>query len=236
MRRSLRSPHCLLYAAAGAALLFAPGCSKEEGPGKLFEEDGVWSLTQYNLDGDGLTTIDNGVRGDAFMMKFTAESTVVQLAMCGETEMDTPGNSQCKLLPNDTAWFCRCYAYAYEEDVMYWREFAAGETPPMVEFPDENAPASSTAPATSGGGDTDTDGGSGGAMGDTGGSMAGGDVMVQLGALPDITSTYQFRPLPVGNWGSDGSISSYVMQQKANSVFDQALDDPDGRPSCQPCI
>jgi hypothetical protein len=235
MRRTLRSPHRLLYAAVPAALiLFATGCSKDDGPGKLFEEEGVWSLTQYNVDGDGLTNIDNQVRGDAFLMKFTADRKVVQTAMCGEAETDTPGTSQCKLLVNETAWFCRCFAYAYQGDEMIWREFAAGETPPDVEYTEggNTPPPGSSAGSTATGGDTDTDGGGG----DTGSTGGGADTRIMLGAISGVASTYQFRPLPVSIWGSDGTASSYVMQQKANSIFDAVLDDPDGRPSCQPCI
>jgi hypothetical protein len=223
----------LLYAAASAAILLATACGDDEGPGKLFEEEGSWSLTQYNLDGGGLNSIDNDVRGDAFMLRFNASEKVVQTAMCGETEQDTPGNSQCKLIPQDTSWFCHCYAYAYEDDVMVWREFDAGSTPPEVTIDDASPGGSSASASASGtGGDTDTDGGGD----DSAGAPSGDAIRIELAALPNISSTYQFRPLPVGIWGSDGSISSYVLQQKAASVFDQALEDPEGRTSCQPCI
>lgn len=221
-------PPSLILGATCAALL-ATGCKEDEGPGKLFEEDGTWELTQYNLEGEGLQEVDPDNRGEAFLMKFDAQRQVVQTAMCAESETDDPATSVCRLVPQQTQWFCHCFAYAYQEDRMIWRQFTAGESPPMVPFTEGGS--TPTPPAT-GGADTDTDGGGGD---ETGGVAPGGDVDVMVAPFGMISSTYQFTPFPVGVFGSAGA-STFVFEQKAGSKFDQVFDDPDGRATCEPCI
>jgi hypothetical protein len=226
------SPHSVRYSLLLAALALPSGCGDDE-PGRLFEEDGTWELEQYNLDGEGLTEISADNRGAAFLMKFKASRRVVQVAMCGEVETDTPQTSLCRLLSGGTAWFCKCYAYAYQEDEMIWREFAPGSEPPSVPFTEGG---SNIPPASSGGGDTDTGGETDSGDSSDTSDGGGGDARINLSPVANISSTYSFRPLPFGVWGSDGSISSYVMQQRATSLFDQVLADPEGRPSCTPCV
>ena len=224
-------PHHVLMIGALLAVATTGGCKEDEGPGKLFEEDGTWELVQYDI-GDGLAAVDAQNREEAFMLKFDAGQQVVQTAMCAENETQTPTTSLCRLLENETQWFCRCFAYAYEGDRMLWQEFQPGETPPMVTFTDDGM--SSTPPATSGGGgDTDTDGGGGG---ETGAAPSGGGTEITVAPFGMISSTYGFRPLPTGVFGSQGASSNFIFSQKARSKFDQVFEDPDGRPSCTPCI
>lgn len=194
--------------------LGATAC-KDSGPGKLFEEDGVWSLQRFTLDGGTPIDINEMTRGDAFQLKFNAGPQVVTAAWCGSMETDDPITSTCRL-DTDAMWFCRCFAYAYEDDQMIWREFDAGNAPPDVPFDPD---------AASGGGGGGTGTGTGG--GD--GGMTGGDTLIQLGEVPNITSTYSFRGLPSGLFGSQGDVSQFIFQQKSPTIF--------GEVDCSPvCI
>ncbi len=205
---------------------FALGACKEEdtGPGKLFDEDGVFEVTFFSLDGAGLRMINTTNRAEAFLIKFDATENVVQTAMCGEDADDTPENSLCRLSPTGTQWNCNCYGYAFEESTMVWREFNAGDTPPEVVIGEVAEPMMGDT-------DTDTDGGGG-----DDGSAAGGDPMLNVGEVANIAATYTIGPLPMGIFGSDGNASLYQIQKKAPTKFDQVFADPDGRPVCSPCI
>jgi hypothetical protein len=105
----------------------------------LFDEDGVYSLERYDLDGAGFSEIDSNTRENAFLMKLDAGARVAQVAMCGETEGDLPSDSLCRVLGGETSsWFCSCYAYAFGGSEMLWRPFSPDETPPDVAFPGES--------------------------------------------------------------------------------------------------
>ncbi len=202
---------------AGACLV---GC-KDEPPKKLFEEAGVWSLTQHDVDADGsYTNVDFRSRGDAFLLRFDADHRVVQAAMCAANESDDPSTSLCKLEPSST-WFCKCFGYDFVESEMAWREFPAGSTPPEVSIDD--------AMSGGGGGGDEAEGGSGGVDGADGGA-APGTLLIQLAEIAGKANTYRFQPLPHGTFGSDGVSSGFVFQQKASSVFEPADE------VCTPCI
>lgn len=216
-------------ALASLALIgsFALGACKAEdpGPGKLFEEDGVFEVTHYSLDGAGLSPINVTNRAEAFLIKFDATENVVQTAMCAEDVDDTPETSLCRLSTSGTQWNCNCYGYAFEESQMAWREFNAGDMPPVVELGEVAEPMMGAT-------DTDTDGGGAG----DDGTVPEGDAMVNVGEVQNIGDTYTIGPLPVGIFGSDGLSSIYQLQRKAPMNFDQVFADPDGRAVCQPCI
>lgn len=199
----------LIALASTLSCTASSGCKEDEGPGKLFEEEGVWSLARYDLEGTGaLQDINKTSRGDAFMLKFEPEKGVVSTASCGEDEDKTPATSQCRLDPN-SSWFCRCFGYAFEESEMKWVEFEAGSLPPEVMFDDMMMMPAGT-----------------GTGGDTGAAMPGEPTIITVAELPDQASTIDFRPMPFGVFGSNGTSSRYVFQQKTPSVFDEVTCDP----------
>ena len=208
---------CALLLAAGTL----QGC-KEEEPGKLFDEEGVWSLQRYDT-GDGVQTLNPSTQKDAFLLKFEPGPKVVTAAACGMAlgVDDVPRESICRQNPSSTGWFCRCFAYAYEEDLMQWREFTAGEPPPSVDFEPPTA-------AEGGGGDS------------TGGG--GGDSYITLSVIDATPSKdYAFVPLPMGVFGSDGATSRYEFIQRAGMIFEGSPDDDnapatDPQAMCTPCV
>jgi len=201
-------------------LSLSVGACKEDPPTpKLFQEDGVWSVVNYDLTGSGdLKEIDTMNRRDAFMLHFDATEQVVTTASCVEDATDTPASSTCLLTPTTTEWLCQCFGYDFVRDEMLWREFDAGDIPPDVSLADLDDPGGGMASGTDGGG------------GD------GDDTLISLAEIPDVSSTYNFRPLPEGVFGSDGESSRYIFEARAASLFDRVFDDPDGRPGCEPCI
>jgi hypothetical protein len=217
-------------------LLLATGCPDDEGTPKLFDESGAWSLISYNLPGDGAPTeVDSMNRKDAFMLEFDPANSVVQTASCIDEGggLVTPADSPCNLTPSTTAWSCQCFAYAFENERMKWREFDAGTMPPVVTFDDAGGDGSPP-PAD--------DGGSGGATGDdggdeSGGAPSGGDFNIAVAEVANVSATYTFVPLPTGVFGSNGTNSRFILQRRAPSLFDRAVEaDPDGRATCEPCI
>lgn len=221
---SLRS---LISSALVAAALSVTGCADDPGPGKLFDEDGVFELTRFALGGSGLEEV-SGTKAKTFFLKFDETAGVVQTAMCSNDDIDDPTNSECSGF-TDSMWICQCFGYGFEEDQMAWQEFEAGGTIPIVKVGQEEVEED---PAE---GDTDTDGGSGG-------GEAGGDEPAPAGAIHQFTvaesageaATFDFTPLPAGVFGSDGLVSKFVFQKKAGSLFDPVLDN-DERPVCLPC-
>lgn len=182
-----------------AATLALTGCSSEdEGPGQLFDEQGVWELRQFSLEGNVLEPVSN-TRAEAFLMRF--EGNVVQTAMCAEDIDDTPGNSTCRLSGQDAEWFCECFAVRFEGDRMVWKSFEAGEDVPEAtfDFIDTNS------------------------------------TVLQVNNVENVAFTHGFQPMPGGVFGSDGSNSRYVFEQRPLDVFAQVFDDPDGRQTCAPC-
>jgi hypothetical protein len=214
------------------------GCSKPP-PGKLFDEDGVWTLVQYDI-GDGLDDLPH-TREDAFLMKFDAKAKVVTTAACTseENSATSPDDSPCHLSPDTTEWQCQCFAYAFQEEVMQWQEFPVGTAmPPKVKFdPDlvDGGGAVSAVGSDSGGG-SGTEGGEGG---ESGGASA--DVtVITISEIPERADTFDFRPLPTGVFGGT-NISHFIFEPRANGLFDQVYS-ADADPSevrkayCEPCV
>lgn len=192
------------------------GC-KEDPPGKLVDEDGVWSLLRYNTDGE-TEELNPGTQKDSFLMKFQADESVVTMAACGmETTDNTPGESVCRQNPSITGWLCQCFSYAYHIDTMQMRPFTAGDPPPEVEFVD---------PDEAGGGDTD-------------GASADSYTVITENQTP--VGTYAFTPLPMGVFGSDGEVDRFDFIRRADTIFDgpdpdmnSPYEDPEF--ACTPCI
>ena len=188
------------------------GC-KDEPPGKLFDEEGVWSMLTYDL-GDGQEDITAN-RKDAFLMKFEPDEGVVTTATCGMETANTPRDSVCRLSPSMTGWTCRCFGYAFEEETMQWREFMAGDPPPQFGFEPQGA-------GDDGGDESGTAGG------------GGGDTYVQVSKNATAASTIIFQPLPEDVFGSDGVINRFEFVERAASLMDEVYEDPQG--ACTPCI
>ncbi|MCA9709314.1 MAG: hypothetical protein KDK70_25955, partial [Myxococcales bacterium] len=113
----------------------AVGACKEDPPTpKLFDETGVWSVISYDLEGSGeLTEINTTNRRDAFMLHFDPVERVVTSAACIEPgQNETPADSPCLVSASTTEWQCRCFGYDFVREEMLWREFNAGDVPPMV--------------------------------------------------------------------------------------------------------
>lgn len=227
----------LVRGALVATLLTTFGC-EEEGPGKLFDEEGVWELTSFTLSGAGVTDVSRN-RAGTFFLKFDTKNRVVQTAMCANREAATPDNSECEGF-TDSQWHCQCFAYGFEEDQMAWQEFDAGTEPPKVKVGQtESDPPPSDGAETDEGSGSESGGGESSGGGEAGGGdepPAGGPVhQFTVAEFATIGSTYDFTPLPAGLFGSDGIGSKFVFQKKANSKFDPVLEG-DERPTCQPCI
>jgi hypothetical protein len=233
----------ILSALSVLCLAATVGCKEDPPTPTLFDEAGAWTLTRYDLEGSGdVMPINNNLRENAFMLLFEPEVKVVTTAACVnpvEGEF-TPANSSCLLAPSDTQWQCRCFAYAFEEDKMLWREFDAGTIPPEVTF-EMMADGGNTPPAggTAAGGTGDAGGTAGGgadAGAETGGTPAGADHQISLAEVADIAGSYTFLTLPLDVFGSNGSTSRFIFQTRSPLLFDRVYEDPDGRPGCTPCI
>ena len=214
----------LVLTALGLGLA-AGGCKDDPPTPKLFQERGTWSVVTYDLEGTGTQQdIDVMSRRDSFLIQFDTAEKVVTTAACVETDADTVADSLCLINPDDTHWSCRCFGYDFVRDQQLWREFTAGDVPPVVKLSDMDDPN-----ADGGGGDTGTSSGGGGGGGGT------GDTIVQVSEIEDVNSTFNFRPLPEDVFGSNGTSSRFVMQKRADSLFDKVFEDPEGRPPCTPC-
>ncbi len=203
-------------------------CADDPGPGKLFEEDGVFELTRFALSGSGLEELASN-KDKTFFLKFDAETAVVQTAMCSNDDIDDPTNSECRGF-TDSMWICQCFGYAFEEDQMAWQAFEPGGTVPVVKVGQTDAEED---PAV---GDTDTDGGTaGGDDGEGEPAPVGGIHQFTVAESAGEAATFDFTPLPAGVFGSDGLVSKFVFQKKARSLFEPVLENED-IPVCQPCI
>lgn len=209
LRADHRRPRTFLLSLT-AAVLAIPACAGETET--LFEEHGVWELSAYTLEMQSQSV--GSAIDQSFFLKFDAGENVLQTAMCAQDDGQSPISSPCRQVPEDSAWFCQCFAYAFEGDRMGWKPFDAGGTIPPVGIPasDENAD------------------------GDPSSSPTAGADLVEVAEVDGQSATYQFFGLPRGIFGSEGASSAYTFVQKAPSLFDQVYDDPDMRPSCEPCF
>ena len=110
---------------------------------------------------------------------------------------------------------------------MQWREFAAGDPPPKVEF-DPDAVAGGDAGADESG---------------TAGGGASGDTVIELTEVTTASDTISFQPLPTGVFASDGQVDRFEMVLKTPAIFTGP--DPDGEENaplidpqgaCMPCV
>jgi hypothetical protein len=176
---------------ATAAILALVGCKEE--PTYLFDEEGVWTLEKYSLDGTPYQDI-NQARKNRFLLRFKPDDNVVAAAACHEQGFEVDVNSSSCTNATLATWSCQCFSYTYTESTMVWQEFAPGDTPPAV------GPVG------------------GGGEGDTGG-MEGTAHEIELSAFGETAATYQFDSLPPGLFNSNGDISKHVFQIKADSIW-----------------
>jgi hypothetical protein len=203
-RRS-RSSHLIATAALLAATATLTACPEEDT--RLFDEEGVWTLEQYSLDGGPYTDIAQN-RKNRFLLRFKSADKVVAAAACHEQNTDADVNSSNCTNAALSTWTCQCFSYTYDNDRMVWQEFAPGETPPPVGAP--------------------------GADGETGGGETGAHELF-LAAPMGTSSTYEFGPLPLDLFNSDGQLSKYIFQQKAVSVWTDTDLDMDGVLDLEAC-
>lgn len=190
-----------------SALTLVLGTSCKEEETKLFDEEGVWALESYALDGLTFTQIDQ-VRKNTFLLRFSPGDGVVAAANCFASGSSTSVNeATCTINKNSAEWECRCYAYEFTDSTMVWQEFAPGETPPPVGNPTNN---------DSGGSDE---------AGDEGGD-GGGAHQITIEET-DSSGTYRYVNLPEGLFDSDGMTSKHVFRIKADSVWTGADIDED---------
>jgi hypothetical protein len=213
------------------SLLGLAGCS-DPPPKPLFDEEGVWSLVEYDI-GDGLDDIDTNARKDAFLLKFNHHEKVVSAAACTSEENGErkPDDSPCIISPQTTEWACRCFAYAFQEEVMQWQEFPPGTAmPPKVKFdPDLSNAGQMTAGAGS-------DSGGSGSGGSGGGGEGGPITVITTSEVTNRMDTIDFRPLPQMLFGADVT-SHFIFERRAVTIFDRAYMDDQGRKAyCEPCI
>ena len=195
------------FVVATAAILALTACPEE--PTFLFDEDGVWALEKYSLDGTPYQDINQG-RKNRFLLRFKSSEKIVAAAACHEENDDVdPDSSSCT---NATlaVWSCQCFTYSYMESTMVWQEFSPGDTPPPVG-------------AVDGGGDG-TDGGGGFEAHE-----------IQLTAFGETAATYQFDSLPPTLFKSDGDIAKHVFQIKADTLWLDADVNMDGMKDLEMC-
>lgn len=196
----LVAPAALL--AATAALI---GCKEEDT--RLFDEDGVWALDRYALDGGAYVPVAQ-TRKNLFLLRFKSEDGVVAAAACHEQNTEVNVNGSNCTNEGLSTWTCQCFAYTYDENRMVWQEFAPGDPKPEVGTP---------------GVDPDTDGD----------AVAAQEIF--LSAPAGSTATYEFFPLPAGLFNSDGMVSKYVFQVKADGLWTDTDKNGDGTLDLEAC-
>jgi hypothetical protein len=241
-----RSLFCAACAALAAA---ASGCAEDE-VGKLFDENGVWSLVEYDLEGTSTYESLPDSRSGGFLMRFNPGLDKVAVASCQDDQNVTDGvpgdvdGTLCGLGGEFKGFYCDCFLYVFEESQMCWKHADAGGGMPEIgscgQLPDiPGDGGSGTGDGGDGGtgdggdgtgdGGTDTggDGGTGtGAGADHGGARTGTgygetpETLITVSEDLDVGSTYIFQPLPQGIYNSR-EFSRYKMQQKANNLFDE---------------
>jgi len=129
-------------AALFAATATLTGCPAEDDT-RLFDEDGVWALERFSLDGGPYMNIAQG-RKNRFLLRFKSADMVVAAAACREQGSSVDVNASNCTNAALSSWSCQCFSYTFENARMVWQEFTPGETPP---------------PVTEGSGETDGGGG-----------------------------------------------------------------------------
>lgn len=175
-----------------SALAALPGCKEEDN--RLFDENGVWSLTHYT-DGEGnLQMAPANTHENAFMIKFDSGAGIATTAACAfQNNNYNPGETSCRIGESSQLdWQCKCFAYEFDESTMRMIEFAPGEARPSV---------------PSGSGDTDG---------------SDGPTEVAVGDYEAVSNSYAFQPLPTGLFNSNGVDSRFVFLNKFAAIFDES--------------
>lgn len=188
-----------------AATATVIGCQEEDT--RLFDETGVWALEQYSLDGGPYVDVSQN-RKNRFLLRFKPDDGVVAAAACHEQNTKVNVNSSNCTNAGLSTWTCQCFAYTYDNDRMVWQEFAPGDPVPSV--------------------------GSPGADGETDGEGSGAHELF-LAAPKGTTATYEFATLPPDLFNSDGMVSKYIFQIKADSVWTATDINKDGVLDLEAC-
>ena len=198
----------VITAVVVAALACLTSCKEEDT--RLFDETGVWTLERYSLAGEPFQDIAQ-VRKSRFLLRFKPEDGVVAAAGCHEMGDDPDIRSSTCVNAGLSTWSCQCFAYTYDTTTMIWQEFPPGETPPMV-----GIPAGGESSGSEGGGDSDAH-------------------VIELASFGGSTTTFEFSPLPLDLFNSDGSSSTHVFQLKADSVWTEVDINMDETPDLEAC-
>jgi hypothetical protein len=201
----MSSARLVATAALLAATATLTGCPEEDT--RLFDENGVWALEQYSLDGSPYIDVAQN-RKNRFLLRFKSDDGVVAAAACHEEGTQVSVNGSNCTNAGLSTWTCQCFAYTYDNNRMVWQEFAPGDPVPPVGAP---------------GADGETDGEGSGAQ------------EVLLEAPSGTTATYAFSSLPMGLFNSDGMVSRHVFQIKADSVWTDTDINMDGTADLEAC-
>ena len=116
-------PLCSVLLTALTALSLS-GCKEDDGP--LVEVQGQsWTLTAYNLDGEGDYNYKQAACTTAVRLQFVDDSVI---AMARNTSLAGIDDTVCSA--ESTDFDCRCFAYSYEKDVQVWKEYQPGSAVP----------------------------------------------------------------------------------------------------------
>ena len=198
----------VITAAVVTALACMTSCKEEDT--RLFDETGVWTLEKYSLAGEPFQDIAQG-RKNRFLLRFKPEDGVVAASGCREMGDDLDIRSSTCVNGLLSEWTCQCFAYTYDTTTMIWQEFPPGDPPPMVGVPDA--------------GDTGTDGGGNGSDAH----------VIDLASFGGSTTTFEFSPLPLDLFNSDGMLSNHVFQLKADAVWTEVDVNMDDTPDLDDC-
>jgi hypothetical protein len=202
----MSSARLVATAALLAATAILTGSSCKEEDTRLFDETGVWALEQYSLDGGPYIEIAQN-RKNRFLLRFKPDDGVVAAAACHESGTTVNVNSSNCTNAALSEWTCQCFAYVYDNNRMVWQEFMPGEPVPPV-----------SPPAT---GETE------------GGGMGGHELFVE--APMGTSYTYEFASLPADLFNSNGDLSKFIFQIKADTIWTAVDIDTDMTPDLEAC-
>ena len=100
------------------------GCKEDDG--LLVDVQGqTWTLTAYDLDGEGDYNYKQAACVTAVRLQFVDDSI---MAMARNTSLAGIDDTVCS--SESTDFQCRCFAYSYDKDVQVWKEYQPGSAVP----------------------------------------------------------------------------------------------------------
>ena len=116
-------PLCSVLLTALTALSLS-GCKEDDGLLVNVQEQS-WTLTAYDLDGEGDYNYKQAACTTAVRLQFIDDSV---MAMARNTSLAGIDDTVCSA--ESTDFDCRCFAYSYEKDVQVWKEYQPGSAVP----------------------------------------------------------------------------------------------------------